>query len=33
MAGHWCCGEEMEISGISPDGYDIYRCTLCGKEE
>ena len=33
MSGHWCCGEELEISGITPDGYDIWKCTLCGREE
>jgi len=31
--GHWCCGEPMEISGIAPDGVDIYKCSLCEKEE
>jgi len=33
MNGHYCCGEEMEIVGVTPDGYDIYKCTLCGRRE
>jgi hypothetical protein len=33
MNGHWCCGEEMEIGDVTSDGYDVYICNLCGREE
>ena len=33
MTGHWCCGEPMEIAGQTEDGYDIFKCSLCEREE
>jgi len=28
-----CCGEEMKIVSVTSDGYDIYKCNLCEREE
>jgi len=33
MNGHWCCGEEMQVGDVTADGYDVYVCDLCGREE
>lgn len=31
--GHWCCGEPMEVGKVSGDGYDVFVCPICGREE